>query len=174
MKLAKHTLLMEFHDWNKKLIKRIPGVGPDTFLMEHVMTFRKLGQKTPTHPFHGLTVKKVPWYYSKSGPNTLHPIFGQKSNAGTFRNFGQKSTTHPRYSSFSHPNRLFYILKSKILCKTLILWSKSTTNTFWMRSTTRVLNVNFLPNYHFIQWKVWQKLKCVVSMSNKLVKYIKR
>ena len=46
--------------------------------MEHVMTFRKLGQKTPTHPFHRLTVKKVPWYYSKSGPDTLHSIFGPK------------------------------------------------------------------------------------------------
>ena len=54
--------------------------------MEHMMTFRKLGLLTTTHPSHRIIIKKVPWYFSNFAKNTLTtPFFNKKSTRCTFR-----------------------------------------------------------------------------------------
>ena len=64
--------------WVLKWLTWKPGVGPGTFLMEHVMTFRKLGQKTPTNPFHRLTVKKYPGTF-RNQAQTPYTLFLDKN-----------------------------------------------------------------------------------------------
>ena len=129
-----------------------PSGGSGTFLMEHMMTFRKLGLLTTTHPSHRIIIKKVPWYFSNFAKNTLPPPFLIKKVPGVLFEFCQKHPTHPLY--LRKKNVLF--CKKSVFLQTKDPWyfSKFQKNTYTMKydgevhRLIRSFSITYITNFY--------------------------
>ena len=115
--------------------------------MEHMMTFRKLGLLPTTHPFHRITIKKVPWElfeFCKKHPN--HPFFKKKVPWVLFE-FCQKHPTHPLFLR----KKTYFFAKNSVFLQTkdISYFSKFQKNTYTIKYDGEVhrLSRSFLITY---------------------------